>query len=122
MKKSISTRILLIALSLLTALSLVACTFLPAGPTEPADPTDPTDPPYTLLPPQTPNRVTYTRLQPSAIVMRSLTIKAGLGGEKVVISQLSDPHCHHNNWLPASWHSQSCFQLSATVWFQKTQR
>ena len=93
MKRSTCTRILFIALSLLMMLSLVACAFLPVEPTEPADPTDP---PYTLLPPQTPNRVKYTTL-PSLVVMRSLTIKAGLGGEKVIISQLTDAHINYCN-------------------------
>ncbi len=95
MKKSISTRILLAALSLLTVISLVACAFLPATPTEPTDPSEPTKP--TLQLPQTPNRVTYTRLKPNPIIMRELTIKAGLGGEKVVISQLTDLHLSYYN-------------------------
>ena len=100
MKRTICTRILSAVLSLLMVASLVACTTVPGPSTEPsgtAAPSAPTAPANTLLPPVTPNRVTYTRLKPSGMIMRELTIKAGLGGEKVVISQLTDAHLNYCN-------------------------
>ena len=98
MKKSTCTRILCAALSLLMMISLVACAFLPVTPTAPTDPTNPTnptEPTHTLLPPQTPNRVKYT-VKPSQVLLRELTITAGIG-EKVVISQLTDVHLSYYN-------------------------
>ena len=101
MKMSSCTRILLMIMALVMVISLVACAPAPVTPTEPSvptnptNPTEPTDPPHTLLPPQTPNRVSYkriTRADMLGMVMRELTIKAGLGGEKVVVSQLTDIH------------------------------
>lgn len=100
MKKSICTRILSAVLSFLMAASLVACTTVSGPSTEPSGtttPSAPTAPSNTLLPPVIPNRVTYTRLKPSGMIMRELSIKAGLGGEKVVISQLTDAHLNYCN-------------------------
>ena len=34
---------------------------------------------------------------PSLIIRRDLTIKAGLGGEKVIVSQLTDAHLNYCN-------------------------
>ena len=112
MKKSTCTRILLVVLSVLMAISLVSCaaptTTAPTEtakpteptvltePTEPTNTTEPTKPVHTLLPPQTPNRVKYT-VKPSQVLLRELTIKAGLGGEKVIISQLTDIHLSYYN-------------------------
>jgi hypothetical protein len=96
MKKPSYTRLLSVVLAIIVILSMVGCTVSPDATTCSTSPTAPTESGNTLLPPVTPNRVSYKTL-PSLIVRRDLTIKAGLGGEKVVISQLTDIHLSYYN-------------------------
>lgn len=96
MKKPSCTRLLSAVLAVIIITSMVGCTVSPDATTCSTSPTAPTESGNTLLPPVTPNRVSYKTL-PSLIIRRDLTIKAGLGGEKVVISQLTDAHINYCN-------------------------
>jgi hypothetical protein len=96
MKKPSCIRLLSAVLALIIITSMVGCAVSPDATTCSTSPTAPTGSGNTLLPPVTPNRVSYKTL-PSLIVRRDLTIKAGLGGETVVISQLTDVHLSYYN-------------------------
>ena len=95
MKKPSCTRLLSAVLAIIVITSMVGCTVSPDATTCSTSPTAPTESGNTLLPPVTPNRVSYKTL-PSLIVRRDLTIKAGIG-ETVVISQLTDVHLSYYN-------------------------